>query len=490
MLGRVIIIIVGVVTPILIPYLFPELFGSSIILYVYVYFLVLISVSLILSLFLIVTWSGERRNFMICFSLTLVSHFLGLIAVLNFTPINVSYEEIFLRFAKELSLSIPAISFFIGAYFPLLIFGIWKSGREVAFLRVTDVFFALFIFLIFGTFLALANLYSKLNPEIKEVFLVNSSADILLIFIYALLTRIYSKTESKSYYGTVLTFFIFNFLCDSSTVAGFTAYAIPVVFYALGFVSVISGFGYIYTRDIKILSYEKVLEEKDRITELYKKVSELQEALAIINRMLRHDVKNKLQIILGYIEIYLTERSEEYLHKAIKAVEETNEYINKIRSLEVAISSDKSVLKPKNIREVVEDVLKFYQIPFTVQGSCFALVDEAIYSVIDNIVNNAIKHGKTDKIEVQISEVEDECEIRIIDYGIGIPLGIKRRIFEENFTLDPQTGSGIGLYVVKKVVERYGGRVWVEDTKPRGATFVIRLKSTRNQAKFNHLVGA
>jgi signal transduction histidine kinase len=54
---------------------------------------------------------------------------------------------------------------------------------------------------------------------------------------------------------------------------------------------------------------------------------------------------------------------------------------------------------------------------------------------------------------------------------------LKRKIFEPGFTLDPATGSGLGLYVVRKVVERYGGRVWVEDTKPKGATFVIRLKS-------------
>ncbi|MEM1998805.1 MAG: ATP-binding protein, partial [Archaeoglobaceae archaeon] len=130
-----------------------------------------------------------------------------------------------------------------------------------------------------------------------------------------------------------------------------------------------------------------------------------------------------------------------------------------------------------NIREVVEKVLNFYQIPSNVQGNCYALADEAIYSVIDNIVNNAIKHGKTNKIDVKLSELDGECEIRIIDYGVGIPSEIKRKIFEEKFTLDPKSGSGLGLYVVRKVVERYGGRVWVEDTKPRGATFVLRLKA-------------
>jgi two-component system sensor kinase len=125
----------------------------------------------------------------------------------------------------------------------------------------------------------------------------------------------------------------------------------------------------------------------------------------------------------------------------------------------MAISVDKSLLKPTNIREVVEDVMKFYNIEYKIHGNCFALADDAIYSVIDNIVNNAIKHGKTERIDFMLSEINGECEIRIIDYGIGIPSELKRKTFEPGFTLDPATGSGLGLYVVRKVVERYGGRV-------------------------------
>ncbi|MEM0202940.1 MAG: ATP-binding protein [Archaeoglobaceae archaeon] len=477
MAGKFIMIMIVLGLPIAVPYLFTDLLPINVALYAYFYVLLISSLSLIFSLFLIAIWTGERRIFASFTALTILIGIVGIYAVFS-RGIEISgYEEMVLDFVRKMSSSELAVLSFLSFHFPLLSFGIWKAGREIAFLRFKDLIVSVAVLIFLGVVIVVANLYSVMEPQIKELFNVMCSADVLLIFFYTLLVRIYRETEAKAYYLMILGFFFLKFLCDVAIVGGITTAGIPAVFYALSYANLFAGMVYLYTRDVKILTYQEVVEEKERVTELYKRVNELQEVLSVINRMLRHDVKNKLQIILGYIEIYLAERDERYLEKAIQAVDETNQYLNKIRDLERAISTEKSILKPTNIREVVEDVLNFYQIPSNVQGSCYALADEAIYSVIDNIVNNAIKHGKTDRIDVKLSELDGECEIRIIDYGVGIPSEIRRKIFEEKFTLDPQSGSGLGLYVVRKVVERYGGRVWVEDTKPRGATFVLRLKT-------------
>ena len=107
------------------------------------------------------------------------------------------------------------------------------------------------------------------------------------------------------------------------------------------------------------------------------------------------------------------------------------------------------------------------------------MADEAVYSVIENLLSNAVKHGKTDKVDILLSEMEDECEIRVVDYGIGIPPEIREQIFNESFRYGEAGGTGLGLYIVKRLVERYGGKIWVEETKPHGATLVIRLKAAR-----------
>jgi len=100
--------------------------------------------------------------------------------------------------------------------------------------------------------------------------------------------------------------------------------------------------------------------------------------------------------------------------------------------------------------------------------------------VFENIMRNAVIHGKTERIDVDISSNNSECEIRIADYGKGIPDDIKGNIFEEGLSFGDSRGSGLGLYIVKKTIERYGGSIMVEDNKPKGTIFTIKLKYVKN----------
>uniref|UniRef100_A0A7J2TJ12 HAMP domain-containing histidine kinase n=1 Tax=Archaeoglobus fulgidus TaxID=2234 RepID=A0A7J2TJ12_ARCFL len=470
---HLIIITISFGIPIAVPIFLGDLLPVSPADYAYLYLISLCILSLVISAFLALKWSGDQRLFILALLSTILINLLAILLSYRATTARDCEEAL-----REIITEMPEISslLFVLSYLPMLTFGIWKIGKEIAFVRLKDLAISIAIAISLGILLFLLNL-QPMEPKVKEVFGLMGFMDVLMISAFAILFRMYRETDAKFYYWIVLLFFFLNFIGDSMIVAGFTAFAMPVIFYAMSFAGVFGGFAYVYSKKLPALSYRELVEEKDRLAELYKKLNEMQEVLSIMNRMLRHDVKNKLQIILGYIEIYLLEKNEIYLQKAIEAVEETNVYLNKIRDLERAISADRSVLKPKNIREVIEDVMKFYKVNYSIEGNCFALADDAIYSVIDNIVNNALKHGKTEKIDFKLSEFNGECEIRIIDYGVGIPSDLKRKIFEMGFTLDTTTGSGLGLYVVKKVVERYGGRVWVEDTKPRGATFVIRLRS-------------
>jgi len=64
------------------------------------------------------------------------------------------------------------------------------------------------------------------------------------------------------------------------------------------------------------------------------------------------------------------------------------------------------------------------------------------------------------------------------DYGISIPADLKYKIFEEGFSYGKAGHTGIGLYIVQKTVDDYDGFVHVEDNKPNGAVFVVRLRKT------------
>ena len=118
------------------------------------------------------------------------------------------------------------------------------------------------------------------------------------------------------------------------------------------------------------------------------------------------------------------------------------------------------------------------------QGEMFrrtamVFADEALLSVFENLLFNAFFHGKTEKVDIRINHVKDKCLISVIDYGIGIPDKYKSKIFEESFFYGETGQTGLGLFIVRQAIERYGGRIEVEDNIPSGTIFKFDLKEIK-----------
>lgn len=209
------------------------------------------------------------------------------------------------------------------------------------------------------------------------------------------------------------------------------------------------------------------------------KLEEQKVMLTLITRALRHDVLNALTTAMSYFEISreICKNCENsnYLEKLGLSIERAVKIIKDLREFEEAVV--KGELERINVREIVEDVADHFNVPITIEGECEVVADRGLRAVFENLFQNAIQHGKTDRIEVTMKNVGDFCEIRVIDYGKGIPEEIKDNIFEEGFTYGEAASTGQGLYLVKKLVERYGGEIRVEDNSPRGAVFVVRLRA-------------
>ncbi len=102
--------------------------------------------------------------------------------------------------------------------------------------------------------------------------------------------------------------------------------------------------------------------------------------------------------------------------------------------------------------------------------------------VFINLINNAVKfspEGKT--VEVAAAQGEHEARVSIIDHGLGIPPESIPHLFERfyrarNVTVAEIPGSGVGLYIVKSIVDELGGRIEVSSELNQGATFVVTLK--------------
>lgn len=205
---------------------------------------------------------------------------------------------------------------------------------------------------------------------------------------------------------------------------------------------------------------------------------QLNEVLRSINSIICHDTLNELTVLNGSLEMYKHTQSEKFLTNAIKAMNRSMEMIKRMKELE-NITLSGGPLKTFDLAKVTEGVCKGYAIDFKIEGSCNVLADDALSSAIDNIVRNAIIHGKADRIYIQIKKQDGKYYMRIADNGIGIPDELKDKVFQEGFSHGINGGTGLGLYLVRKAVERYGGEVWVEDNVPHGATFVISLPEAR-----------
>lgn len=95
-------------------------------------------------------------------------------------------------------------------------------------------------------------------------------------------------------------------------------------------------------------------------------------------------------------------------------------------------------------------MLSSYNVEFNVRGNCTVLVDEALTSVIDNIVRNAIIHDRSDKIDITVSRTNDFCEIRTQITAMEYQMRLKIGCLMKNFYRE--TGhTGLSLYIVKKV---------------------------------------
>ena len=110
---------------------------------------------------------------------------------------------------------------------------------------------------------------------------------------------------------------------------------------------------------------------------------------------------------------------------------------------------------------------------------CYADADR-LREVITNLFDNAVKYTETGKISIGLTGDEKVVQFRIHDTGPGIPAEDQAHLFQKFYRVDNSAtrtigGTGLGLFICKKIVELYDGRIWVESVVGIGSTFFINL---------------
>jgi signal transduction histidine kinase len=105
---------------------------------------------------------------------------------------------------------------------------------------------------------------------------------------------------------------------------------------------------------------------------------------------------------------------------------------------------------------------------------------DKLMQVVINLISNAVKFTKAGRITIQARQDGENITISVSDQGIGIAAADQPRLFEkftqvgDMLTEKPQ-GTGLGLAISKEIVERHGGKIWVESEEGKGSTFLFSL---------------
>lgn len=201
--------------------------------------------------------------------------------------------------------------------------------------------------------------------------------------------------------------------------------------------------------------------------------------------ILTHDIGNTEDVSNLYTELLTGTVEGEaagYLANLKRSIAKSIEILGTVTKIR-QIHAGPPILCPIDIDAVIRaEIDHFPNIPITYAGTtATVLADDLLSEVFTNLIGNAVKHGGPGvTVTVRVEEQNGEARVTVADTGRGVPDDQKEEIFHRYERKQRGVGQGLGLYLAQILIDRYGGRIWVEDRVPgspgEGAAFVLLLR--------------
>ena len=241
-----------------------------------------------------------------------------------------------------------------------------------------------------------------------------------------------------------------------------------------------------------VISYVSIFEAIWKQAELVNQLEVHDKLQREFINIASHEMKTPTQAILGYSELLETDpkNNAEIIaslkRNANRLQRLTNDIleVSRIESQTLRLNKEKVNLNEK-IREIIDDVRNQVQNPNDLQINFLEAkhpvhleADKTrLYQVIANLLTNAIKFTNEGTITVSadVNDNNSELIVTVRDSGEGIHSDIIPRLFTK-FATKSNTGTGLGLYISKNIIEAHGGRIWAENNQDgKGANFTFTL---------------
>jgi PAS domain S-box-containing protein len=239
---------------------------------------------------------------------------------------------------------------------------------------------------------------------------------------------------------------------------------------------------------LRDISERKGLQEQLRRTERIAELGTLASGMA-------HEIGTPMNVILGRAEYLMDRVTEEPIKKGLQTIITQVERITKVMNQLLSFARRKAPeRRPLDLRRVIEDSAEIFQERFALSqihvemaltGSCPLVLADAdqMSQVVINLIMNAV-HAMPDggTLRVGLAPAQQMVELTIADTGHGMPKELSKKIFEPFFTTKEfGQGTGLGLTVVKGIIEEHQGSIVVESEEGNGTTFTILIPQTDSQ---------
>lgn len=250
--------------------------------------------------------------------------------------------------------------------------------------------------------------------------------------------------------------------------------------------------------DALALARQQIEERKQAEEALARQTQDLARSNAELEQfayVASHDLQEPLRMVKRYTQLIeqryrgqLDEDADKFIDSAVDGVERMQELINDLLAYARVTTRSKS-FAPIDCATVLDHALSNLKIAIEESNAAVThddlptvMGDETqLIRLLQNLIGNAIKFRKKEiqsEVHVSAERTGDEWTFSVRDNGIGIdPRHFERifMIFQRLHSREEYTGTGIGLAVCKKIVERHGGHIWVESEPGKGSTFYFTI---------------
>jgi two-component system sensor histidine kinase VicK len=387
-------------------------------------------------------------------------------------PINITKAQNFpeFDFTNWLYLALTPL-FYLGSY--LFINHIKKTKKANAGM-------ILFVFM-FSLYIILSGMYSA--------FIATSEPrNNLTIYLIALIVI---SVMCVFEYDEVIILLIFTEIFFTALLLYAHADATSMLYDQLISIVLLSGFYLIsrYFFSYKATYYQQIIEIRSKNIEIEKAGEFKNQVLG----MVAHDLRNPIGAVESIAMMIELDEIDEDMQDNVNMIKEScskargilddlleaakNDNINVIETQKIELNQYlKSIIDAWKIQNPINIVLISSVNPLNAQ-----LNKEKFTRVLDNLISNALKFSKeNDKVELLLNKKGDLITIEVKDHGLGIPQDMIPHIFER-FSKAGRTGlkgeksTGLGLSIVKQIIENHTGKISVSSVEGQGTTFLIQL---------------